>query len=210
MQKIDLLLVLAEKSKLFNQIEITTTNLAKQFNVSQQTISNALKNLENEELINRKPSYSGITISLEKNGLQQLSNYKDRLNKLTTKNRLIKGKIFSGIGDGKFYTQLPDYKKQFIKLLNIKPYPGTLNIKCIEEEKNRFLFEKIPIKINGFKTKKRSYGCINCYPIKINKINGAIIIPKRTIHGQSIVEIISEQNLRSKLNLKDNDMVTII
>ncbi|MBT3407406.1 CTP-dependent riboflavin kinase [Candidatus Woesearchaeota archaeon] len=209
MQKIDLLIYLAKKSDLFNEIEITTINLAKKFDISQQTISNALKDLEEKNLINRKPSYSGITISFKKKGLDKLNSYKNKFNKLIFNKKLLNGKILSGIGEGKFYTQLPKYNKQFINLLKIKPFPGTLNIKCTKEEKEKFLFEKKAIIVKGFKTKERTFGEILCYPIKINGLNGAITVPKRTIHDSSILEIISNYNLREKLKLKDGDLVTI-
>jgi riboflavin kinase, archaea type len=209
MQKIDLLLNLAEKCQLFSKIEITTTSLSKEFSVSQQTISNVLRELEKENLIYRKPSYSGIRISFKELGIKNLENYKDKLNKLITNEKQIKGEIFEGIGEGKFYTQLPNYKKQFIKKLNINPYPGTLNIKCSKEEINKFLFGKKPITIEGFKTKKRTFGIIKCYLIKIHGISGSIIIPNRTSHKENIIEIISKKNLREKLKLKNNNTVKI-
>ncbi|MBT3407635.1 DUF120 domain-containing protein, partial [Candidatus Woesearchaeota archaeon] len=77
------------------------------------------------------------------------------------------------------------------------------------EEINKFLFGKKPITIEGFKTKKRTFGIIKCYLIKIHGISGSIIIPNRTSHKENIIEIISKKNLREKLKLKNNNTVKI-
>jgi len=49
-----------------------------------------------------------------------------------------------------------------------------------------------------------------CYRVLINqKVDGAVVIAQRTHHGQEILEVISEVNLRARLKLKDNDLVTL-
>jgi len=103
------------------------------------------------------------------------------------------------------------YADQFKKCLNFAPYPGTLNveIKPIERNKLRFLKNYGGIPINEFETKNRTFGSVLCFHAKIKGIKGAVVLPIRS-HYSNILEVISPQHLRKRLNLKDGDEVEIV
>ena len=125
---------------------------------------------------------------------------------------ILRGRVFSGLGEGRYYVSLEPYRKQFIEKLGFDPYPGTLNIK-LEPEciKYRKILDNIEgIIIEPFKNGKRTYGGGRAFKALIQgKILGAIIIPERTHYGPDVVEIISPVCLRKTLKLRDGDMVIL-
>jgi len=209
MERIELLLLIAETGALFEKCEFTTGGLAKKLGVTQQTVSNELRRLENKGLIVRNPSYSGINIILTDEGNNYLYGYLKRLSDVFDKAIKLTGKVFTGLDEGKFYTELPGYKKQFIEKLGIQPFPGTLNLRVVPSERKRFLHGIKPVIVDGFTTPKRTFGDISCYPVKVSGLKAAITVPKRTIHKEDTVELICSDNLREKLKVNDSDEVTI-
>jgi len=180
MQEIDLLLSVAIKSGRYGSIEISTGIIAKELGVSQQTISVGLRKLEKLGFINRSSNYTGIRISLTDEGYRWLDEYRLKINKITKKVNAISGEVFTGVGQGRFYTSVPKYKRQFKGKLGIVPHPGTLNLKIDQVLLKSFLDGKKMILIEGFSSMKRVFGSINAYPVKIKSIRCAALIPKRT------------------------------
>jgi len=120
----------------------------------------------------------------------------------------IVGEVVSGVGEGKYYVE--QYKERIREYLGFSPYPGTLNIlvvfpKTIYEA----LYNVEPITIPGFSKGGRTFGDVKAYKVRINGINGAIVVPSRTIHPPKIAEIIAPTCLRKKLNLKDGSKVKV-
>jgi riboflavin kinase, archaea type len=210
METIDLLLEIAQKAGLYESSDFKTGIIAKKLNVSQQTISNGLKELENKGLIKREPFYLGITVSISEQGRFFLQSYRERIGLLFQKLNSLEGVVFSGLGEGSFYINQKEYKNQFKEKLGITPFPGTLNIKVDPLSAKRFLLEKKTIIIEGFKSKNRTFGALRAYPVKINNIFCAIIMPERTHYSSDTIELISEIQLRKKLKLKDGDKIKII
>ena len=66
-----------------------------------------------------------------------------------------------------------------------------------------------PILIPGFVKNGRTFGDVRAYKVKINGIEGAIVIPSRTIHPPKIAEIIAPVYLRKELNLKDGSRIKL-
>jgi riboflavin kinase len=64
--------------------------------------------------------------------------------------------------------------------------------------------------IEGFEDGQRTYGSVKSFKTTIDdKVEGAILLIKRTHHAENVLEIISPVYLREKLELKDGDKVTI-
>jgi riboflavin kinase len=196
-----------------NKIEISSFELSKQLNASQQTASRYLLELDEGGLITREMGIKKQIILITDIGVEALqdefSQYK-QIFELETK-VFFKGLVSSGMGEGKYYTEQSGYADQFKEKLSFTPYPGTLNveIKPIERNKLRLLKNYGGILIDGFETKNRTFGRVLCFNANINGIKGAIVMPMRS-HYSRILEVISPQFLRKKLNLKDGDEVEII
>jgi riboflavin kinase len=66
------------------------------------------------------------------------------------------------------------------------------------------------IKIDGFSDGKRTYGWVKCHKCVLNdKIDCQLILLERTHHDYSVIELISESDIRKKLNLKNGAELTI-
>jgi riboflavin kinase, archaea type len=206
------LIKIAKRTGLTSEIKITTGALSKELAMSQQSVSRKLVELEDKGLISRSSSVDGIKIKLSDEGIGELKSVYSILNSMfgrQAKPCTLSGIIISGLGEGRFYTQLPGYNRQFIEKLGIDPYPGTLNIKVDENDKSSFTLCRTHKVVDGFLTKDRTYGAIKCYPATMSGVKVAGLFPDRTIHRTGIVEIISNKYLRKALKLKDGEGVVV-
>ena len=126
---------------------------------------------------------------------------------MNAKIKSINGLIVRGLGEGTFFMTRNHYRKEIKNKLGFNAYPGTLNLK-IGEKKLDVLKKIIPIRINGFKTKNKTFGGANCYKAKIKNINGYVILPDLTKH-KDVIEFIAPVHLKSELKLKDGDKIKI-
>jgi riboflavin kinase len=117
------------------------------------------------------------------------------------------GIIVSGLGEGTFFMSMQYYKNEIKDKLGFNAYPGTLNLK-VRKEYIDLLKNKLPIRIDVFKSNNKTFGGVSCYKAKIKNVNGSIIIPDLTKH-KNIIEFIAPVHLKSKLKLKDGDKLTI-
>ncbi len=122
----------------------------------------------------------------------------------------IRGKLCSGLNEGKNFTQIPWVRSQFINKLGIDPYPGTLNLE-ISDEKDignyKILKTTEPIEIIP---EDPSFCRGRCYPVLINNlIKGAIVIPSVEGYPENKMEIIAQVNLRETFRLKEGDFLEI-
>jgi len=196
-----------------NKIEISSLELAKQLETSQQTASRYLLELDKQGMIIRELGIKKQLIQITNEGAEVLQ--KERLMyqqifELTDKVHF-KGKVISGMGEGRYYTEQKEYVEQFKEKLGFAPYPGTLNveIKYIERNKLRLLKSYTAITINEFKAENRTFGSVVCFRANINGVDGAIVLPLRS-HYSNILELISPHFLRETLDLKDGDEVEIV
>ena len=122
------------------------------------------------------------------------------------------GKLFSGLGKGAYYISNEGYKKQFIKKFGFDPYPGTLNLRLVREDirKKKLIEACPPIMIKGFSNGTQNFGAVKCWRALVNeKVEGIVVLAARTRYGTDVIEIISPNDLRDKLILKDGDEVKI-
>ena len=120
----------------------------------------------------------------------------------------VKGVVASGMGEGAFFMSMPHYKNEIMKKLGFAAYPGTLNIKI--NPKHFDVLKKLnPIAITGFVSGAKKFGATKCYVSKIKNIQGAVIVPDLTKHGNDIMEFIAPVHVKTKLKIKDGDEVSI-
>lgn len=121
----------------------------------------------------------------------------------------IKGIITSGQGKGAYFMSQPVYKIQFEEKLNFNPFPGTLNIKIGEKEITSI--HNIPEDTMTIIKGKENFGDVLLIKAILNDaIEGAIVFPKRTTHGENILEFIAPENIKEKLGVINGDTVKII
>ncbi|NYT02136.1 MAG: DUF120 domain-containing protein [Methanosarcinales archaeon] len=191
------------------QVSLSSTILASRTGTSPQTAARRLAALEGQGLITRTLTAEGQKIRITEKGISALrAEYMDyrRIFEEGQFNRL-RGRVAGGLGEGQYYISVQGYKDQFNRLLGFDPFPGTLNLK-LEEPFVETAAGCIPIL--GFRDHSRTFGSCNCFPVKIQGIQGAIVRPERSNYPPHLVEVIAPVNLRQTLGLSDGDLVELV
>ena len=217
--KVQHILTLAElfaKGARYNFIPITTSSLGKSICKSQQAASKHLLELESAGCIERLRSGQKVSVRITTKGHTEMSKIFSVLkSSLATSPSFIefKGTIISGMGEGAYYMSLRGYAKQFKAKLGYAPFPGTLNVKLKDKEfieAKRALDAYPGIMINGFSDDKRTYGWVKCYPARANNlVDTALILLERTHHDDSIIELISKDNIKKATRLSTGSQISI-
>lgn len=210
------LLSLAKHGCCEKVVEISSFQLAKDLKTSQQTASRRIKELESEGYISREILPKGQKIRITPKGTEVLKQMYSELSRALERAEPsvynISGEVTSGIGEGRYYMNIPGYKSQFIQKLGFEPYPGTLNLKLksSEEIKLRQALQDFEgIAIEGFAYKNRTFGPAKCFRASVEGIEGAVVIPARSHHGFNSLEVIAPRKIRDAAKLKDGDVVTV-
>ena len=199
-----------------NFISITTSSLGKNIKRSQQAASMHLLELEQGGFIERIMRGRKISVKITPKGYDQIVNLFNLLKtSLESAPSFIelRGILVSGMGEGAYYMSLKGYTKQFKSKIGYIPFPGTLNVKLEKKEYVEALKQIAAldgVKIDGFSDGKRSYGWVKCFGCKLNdKIQCEMILLERTHHDQSIIELISETEIRKKGIIKNGSEISI-
>lgn len=204
---------LAEQGAYPDEVLLTTTQLAKILDMSQQSASRHLIELERMKLVKRTKVARRETIQVTEEGARQLNKMFLTLRQIFEPHKreiTIEGQVFSGLGEGAYYMNQEGYRKQFVRRLGFEPFPGTLNARVRPEFMNqRRLIDASPfVLIEGFTDGTRTFGPVKCLRARINdEADGALLFAVRTHYGDDVFEIISAENLRKRFKLKDGDIV---
>jgi len=217
--KLQHLLTLAElftKGARYNFIPITTSSLGKSIHKSQQAASKHLLELEADGYIERLRSGQRVSIRITTKGHSEMTKIFSILKsslEISPTYIEFKGTIISGMGEGAYYMSMKGYAKQFKSKLGYIPFPGTLNVKLKDKEfieAKRSLGAYPAIMVNGFSDGRRTYGWAKCYPARVNNtIDAAVIVLERTHHDDSIIELVSKENIKKSAKLSTGSNVTI-
>jgi riboflavin kinase, archaea type len=198
-------------------ISITTTELGQKLGKSQQLASKHLEEMEREGMVERIRSGGKTYVKLTKKGVSSGASLYSTLSRVYGGAEMEKieivGTVFSGLGEGAYYVSMKGYKKQFLAKLGFEPFPGTMNLRLdspVYRKVRRDLETMKGIHIDGFKDGKRTFGGAECFRATLNgKVEGAVLVIERTIHDDTVLEIISPVNLRKQFRLKDGDPMVV-
>lgn len=209
-----ILLYLAEKGAVVEGVKTSTAALARELGISQQSVSRLLMELAREGLIERESSGRNMVIRLTDEALELALSLYAKLKEIleSPSEMILTGRVFTGLGEGAYYIQIPFYMRQFEEKLGFKPYPGTLNLKLIRRDDvlRRALVERAArIEIERFSDGRRSYGGARCIKARVGEEDAAIIFIERTHYPRDVIEILSPVCLRERLGLKDGDIVSV-
>lgn len=206
---------LAELGAYDKERAVSTGTIAKTLELSQQTASRRLIEMERQGLIERSVEGRVQKVRITKEGMNSLSEMYRVLKPVIeapSGELVMKGAVFSGLSEGSYYMGLDGYRKQFRSKLGFDPFPGTLNLRVTKDSMSRRReLDGYPfVGIDGFADKERTYGGARCYQILVaDKVKGAIVIPIRAHYREDVIEIIAPENLRTALELKDGDIVEV-
>ena len=194
-------------------VTISSAEFAEAVDTSSQTAARRLQALDDAGLIARTFVPQGQIITITQAGKtvieREYIQYRKIFDGLSCAN-VLHGAVITGLGEGKYYTQLHEYVIQFEDILGFAPYPGTLNIELDTESINIFsTCRPEGITLDGFVRDERTFGDVECINVRIFDIEGAIVRPKRTHYPDNIIEIIAPVNMRESFDLNDGSQVNV-
>ena len=123
--------------------------------------------------------------------------------------KLITGALFSGLGEGAKFVSLDWVESQIEEKLGFKPFYGTVNLRLdrVSIDIVRKLKDNEGTKIVPLDPK---FCIAKTFKARImGKVEGAVILPEATVHGNDILELLAPINLREALNLEDGQQVDV-
>ena len=200
--------------------KVSCAALGDRLGASSQTASRRLQRLESADLIEREVVADGQWIALTTAGKSRLrEEYADYRRLFEDGATLsLDGAVTSGMGEGRHYISLSGYMRQFRERLGYEPFPGTLNVELTAESvRSRGEMDALETgttRIDGWEDGDRTFGPATCYAARIdadtNSYEGAhVIVPDRTHHDETQLELIAPVKLRDELGLDDGDTLTI-
>ncbi|WP_099210573.1 DUF120 domain-containing protein [Thermococcus henrietii] len=207
MKNVKLLVSLARRGAIGKMRRVTVRELADELGVSPQTVLRLFVEMEEEGLIERKVEGKKTLIEVTPEGASFLQRLCDEISKALSTGVIV-GEVVSGLGEGAYYVR--QYAPLIREYLGFEPYPGTLNVRVLFP---KTVFDALcnarPVIIPGFTKGGRTFGDVKAYRVRIDGVEGAIVIPSRTVHPPKIAEIVAPVNLREKLGLNDGDRIRI-
>ena len=206
-------------------VVMTTSSLGRGIGKSQQAASKHLADLEQGGFVERTAvaGRPGVSVRVTPKGSLEVT----RLS-ATLQRRLeaasappsqppsveIRGTLVSGMGEGAYYVGHEGYAKQFRSKLGYVPYPGTLNVR-LDPQTGRDVAGRLGelpgTRIMGFSDGQRTYGRVKCLAARLNgSADCTLIIPERTHHDDSVIELISRSSLREQAGLRDGSKVSVV
>jgi riboflavin kinase len=205
---------------LSGRTKISCAGLAARLGTSTQTASRRLQQLDDADLLEREVVADGQFVAVTDEGVATLRReYADyrRLFEDDTSISL-EGTVTSGMGEGRHYISLSGYKAQFRDRLGYEPFAGTLNLELTEESTRvrgeLGALEEGVTRIDGWEDDERTFGPATCYAVRLeaaeDSYDGAhVIVPDRTHHDPSQLELIAPVKLREELDISDGDSLTV-
>jgi riboflavin kinase len=193
-------------------ISISSRELGDTLGMSQQSASKRILELLGEGWIQRDLGARRQRIRLTDKGIGALRHEYSEYQRIfeTRDHVLLHGEVVTGMGEGQYYVNQEGYQEQFLSMLGFKPYEGTLNVRVQSSDMHNLslLQGAKGIRIKGFERNGRTFGDVVCYLAKVQNIECAVVVPKRS-HYEDIIEVICKYHLRRTLGLKDADVVEV-
>ncbi|MFB6080377.1 MAG: DUF120 domain-containing protein [Haloferacaceae archaeon] len=200
------------------QSKVSCATLSDRLDVSSQTASRRLQRLEAAGLVERDVVADGQWVTTTADGAAALRREYADYRRIFAADRSLElvGVVTSGMGEGRHYISLPGYMDQFVERLGYEPFPGTLNVDLTEASvrtrPEMASMEAVPI--DGWEDEDRTFGPATCYAATVargdDRVGPAhVIVPERTHHDETSLEVIAPVKLRDALDLADGDEVSI-
>jgi riboflavin kinase len=209
---VELLIAIADAGGLGDAVATSSGELADRIDVSQQTASRWLVQLDEEGYLERRLGSRGQQLRLTDEGVAVLADRLERLERIFDAERTteLTGTVAEGDGEGAYYMSQDFYRRGFEELVGFTPFPGTLNLELEgpDLETLRALRSREALEIPQVKTPERTFGGVTVYPAEVEDEPAAIIFPHRTRH-ERVLEVIAPTKLRDELDLTDGDELAV-
>ena len=126
--------------------------------------------------------------------------------------QIIRGRLATGIGQGRYFTQLDWARRQFIEKVGVDPFPGTVNLVVGDAASMSIwsLLKNEPgARINN--PNDGPHDCdARCYRVLIEgRIEAAIVVPEVEGYAPGLIEMIAAVGVRDALGIADSDPVRL-
>ena len=122
---------------------------------------------------------------------------------------ILRGSVEAGAGQGATFMSLDWVRDGIAQIVGFDPYPGTLNVRLLDGEMvdrwrqirgtpGRPLTPPAPGQCGA-----------RLFPIVLADVSAAVIVPDLTQYGAHVLEIVAPVHLRSRLWLRDHDLLTL-
>ena len=218
LQHILTIVELMSKGARHNFVEVTTAELGKSISRSQQAASKHLLELENSGYIERIRRGQKFAVRVTDKGHTEIQNLFSSLHAALESSPAaidFEGSVVSGMGEGAYYMSLEGYRRQFKDKLGYEPYPGTLNVRLVDQlymNARRELGRHPSIFVDGFSDSTRTYGWVKCYRAIINDgavANAAVLVLERTHYDDSMLEVIAPVSIKQAAGIKNGDRIKV-
>jgi riboflavin kinase, archaea type len=121
------------------------------------------------------------------------------------------GRVFSGIGRGRYYVGHPEYQRRFEASLGYRPYPGTLNVRLEDGagvERMRELRRAPGTRIESFTLGGEGFSALSCFGGRMQDERVTLLVIEITHYDEGVAELVSPAHLRGRFGLKDGDFVS--
>jgi riboflavin kinase len=205
---------------LSGRTKISCSGLAARLDASAQTASRRLQRLDEAGLLDREVLADGQLVTVTDEGVATLRREYADYRRLFEDDATLSldGTVTSGMGEGRHYISLSGYMTQFRERLGYEPFPGTLNVELTAESVRARgemdALETGATPIDGWEDDERTFGPATCYAARVDAdgdvYDGAhVIVPDRTHHDATQLELIAPVKLRDALDLTDGDTLTV-
>lgn len=201
-------------------VKVSCSGLSSRLDASSQTASRRLQRLEEAGYVERDVVSDGQWVSVTDEGeaalRREYADYRRIFETDDAETVELGGTVTGGMGEGKHYISLSGYMRQFEERLGYEPFPGTLNVRLDDGSvrARAGMASLSAVSIDGWEDDERTFGPATCYAATVEAEDVAyddahIIVPERTHHDESQLEIIAPDKLRDELGLSDGDHVTV-
>ncbi|MHC5109693.1 MAG: DUF120 domain-containing protein [Planctomycetota bacterium] len=126
--------------------------------------------------------------------------------------RRISGRLATGRGLGKHYTQLDWARRQFVDKLGIDPFPGTVNL-IVNDPASMTVWDGLKEE-PGVRIKNPNPGphdcCARCFRVSVEgSMDAAIVLPEVAGYPSNQVEIIAAIGIRDAMDVSDGVGLTV-
>lgn len=126
--------------------------------------------------------------------------------------KIIRGRLTTGIGQGKHFTRLDWARLQFIDKLGIDPFPGTINV-IVDDSKSMSVWVRLKdtpgVRIDN--PNRGPHDCnARCFQVSIEgQVDAAIVLPEFAGYLPNQIEVIAAIGVRDALGIDDGDWLKL-
>lgn len=120
------------------------------------------------------------------------------------------GVLVSGAGEGAYFVGLDWVRKEIRRVAGFDPYPGTLNLRLLDADAlPRWSWIRRAAGAPLTPPEPGSCGGRLIAAIVGGLVQAAVVVPEITRYGDDLLEIVAPVHLRTRLGLRDGEMVRL-